>query len=90
MRNPWRSGRRLDAVFWAPVTAVIRRSQPPGTLAKAEPKTLRCRIVHAAARLTRGSRQRRLNIQVAPPASLPIFNGTSRISWYASAAFSRH
>ena len=25
MPNPWRSSRRREAVFWAPVTAVIRR-----------------------------------------------------------------
>ena len=37
-----------------------------GSLARAEPKTLR-RILHAAARLTRGGRQRRLNIQAAWP-----------------------
>jgi hypothetical protein len=37
-----------------------------GTLAKAEPKTLRYRILHAAAKLTRG-RQRHLNIQATWP-----------------------
>ena len=32
-----------------------------GDLAKAEPKTLRYRVLHAAARLVRGGRQRRQN-----------------------------
>ena len=33
-----------------------------GDLAKAEPKTLRYRLLHVAARLTRGGRQLRLRI----------------------------
>ena len=32
-----------------------------GDLAKAEPKTLRYRVLHTAARLVRGGRRRRLN-----------------------------
>ena len=35
-----------------------------GDLARAEPKTLRYRILHAAARLVRGGRRRRLKFQV--------------------------
>ena len=38
-----------------------------GDLAKAEPKTLRYRVLHAAARLVRGGRRRRLKIQAAWP-----------------------
>jgi hypothetical protein len=38
-----------------------------GDLAKAEPKALRYRVLHAAARLTRGGRRRHLKI----PASWP-------------------
>ena len=34
-----------------------------GDLAKAEPKTLRYRVLHSAARLVRGGRKRRLKIQ---------------------------
>jgi hypothetical protein len=38
-----------------------------GDLARAEPKTLRYRILHTAARLVRGSRRRRLKIQASWP-----------------------
>jgi hypothetical protein len=38
-----------------------------GDLAKAEPRTLRYRVLHAAARLARGGRRRRLKIQASRP-----------------------
>lgn len=38
-----------------------------GDFAKAEPKTLRYRVLHAAARLVRGGRKRRLKIQATWP-----------------------
>jgi hypothetical protein len=38
-----------------------------GDLARAEPKTLRYRLLHAAARLVRGARRRRLKIQATWP-----------------------
>ncbi|MGH3408579.1 MAG: transposase [Streptosporangiaceae bacterium] len=38
-----------------------------GDLARAEPKTLRYRVLHAAARLVRGGRKRRLKIQATWP-----------------------
>ena len=38
-----------------------------GDLAKAEPKTLRYRVLHAAARLVRGGRRRRMKIQASWP-----------------------
>jgi len=38
-----------------------------GELARAEPKTLRYRVLHAAARLVRGGRRRRLKIQASWP-----------------------
>jgi hypothetical protein len=38
-----------------------------GDLARAEPKTLRYRVLHAAARLARGGRKRRLKIQATWP-----------------------
>jgi len=38
-----------------------------GKLAKAEPKTLRCRVCHAAARLVRGGRRKTLKIAAAWP-----------------------
>jgi hypothetical protein len=51
-----------------------------GSLARAEPKTLRYRILHAAARLTRGGRQRRLNIQATWPWAADIITAWERIS----------
>ena len=38
-----------------------------GDLAKAEPRTLRYRVLHTAARLVRGGRKRRLKIQASWP-----------------------
>jgi hypothetical protein len=51
-----------------------------GQLAKAEPKTLRYRILHAAARLTRGGRQRHLRIQATWPWAADITTAWDRIS----------
>jgi hypothetical protein len=51
-----------------------------GPLAKAEPKTLRYRILHAAAKLTRGGRQRRLNIAATWPWAPDITTAWDRIS----------
>ncbi len=51
-----------------------------GRLAGAEPKTLRYRILHAAARLTRGGRQRRLKIQATWPWAADIITAWNRIS----------
>jgi hypothetical protein len=51
-----------------------------GRLAGAEPKTLRYRILHTAARLTRSSRQRRLKIQASWPWATEIVTAWERIS----------
>jgi Transposase DDE domain group 1 len=51
-----------------------------GSLAKAEPKTLRYRILHAAARLVRGGRQRHLKIQATWPWSADITTAWERIT----------
>jgi hypothetical protein len=51
-----------------------------GNLARAEPKTLRYRILHAAARLTRSGRQRRLKIQASWPWAADITTAWQRIS----------
>jgi predicted ATPase len=48
-----------------------------GSLARAEPKTLRYRILHAAARLTR---QRRLKIQASWPWAADIVTAWERIT----------
>jgi hypothetical protein len=50
-----------------------------GDLAKAEPKTLRYRVLHAAARLVRGGRRRRLKIQATWPWAEAITTAWRRI-----------
>ena len=50
-----------------------------GDLAKAEPKTLRYRILHTAARLVRGGRRRRLKIQATWPWAEAITTAWQRI-----------
>lgn len=51
-----------------------------GQLAKAEPKTLRYRILHAAARLVRGGRRRRLKVPRTWPWATQIENAWQRIA----------
>jgi Transposase DDE domain group 1 len=51
-----------------------------GPLAKAEPKTLRYRVLHAAARLTRSGRQRRLKIAATWPWAPAIVTAWDRIT----------
>jgi hypothetical protein len=51
----------------ATLLAWLRLLALDGPLAKAEPKTLRYRVLHAAARLTRSGRQRHLNIAATWP-----------------------
>ena len=51
----------------ATLLAWLRLLALDGDLAKAEPKTLRYRILHAAARLTRSSRHRQLKIPATWP-----------------------
>ena len=51
-----------------------------GDLAKAEPKTLRYRILHAAARLARSGRRRRLKIAATWPWAQVIVTAWARIS----------
>jgi len=50
-----------------------------GDLAKAEPKTLRYRVLHTAARLVRGGRRRRLKIQASWPWAAAITAAWQRI-----------
>jgi hypothetical protein len=50
-----------------------------GDLASAEPKTLRYRVLHAAARLVRGGRRRRLRIQASWPWAEAITTAWQRI-----------
>jgi hypothetical protein len=56
-----------------------------GDLARAEPKTLRYKILHAAARITRGARRRQLRIQASWPWAADIVTAFGRISALAHA-----
>jgi Transposase DDE domain group 1 len=51
-----------------------------GDLAKAEPKTLRYRFLHTAARLVRGGRRRRLQIPGSWPWASSLVTAWARIS----------
>ena len=51
-----------------------------GDLARAEPKTLRYRVLHAAARMVRGGRRRRLKIQASWPWAEAITVAWERVS----------
>ena len=51
-----------------------------GDLAKAEPKTLRYRVLHAAARLARGGRRRRWKFPATWPWAQAITRAWQRIS----------
>ena len=50
-----------------------------GDLARAEPKTLRYRILHAAARLTHGGRRRTLKIAATWPWAAAITTAWQRV-----------
>ena len=50
-----------------------------GKLAKAEPKTLRYRLLHAAARLVRGGRRKTLKIATGWPWAIAIATAWKRI-----------
>ncbi len=50
-----------------------------GDLARAEPKTLRCRLLHAAARLVRGGRRRTLKIAANWPRSDEVVTAWHRV-----------
>jgi Transposase DDE domain group 1 len=55
------------ALIAATLLAWLRLLALDGALARAEPKALRYKILHAAARITRGARRRQLNIQASWP-----------------------
>jgi Transposase DDE domain group 1 len=68
------------ALTAAALLAWLRLLALDGPLARAEPKTLRYRILHAAAKLTCGGRQRRLNIAATWPWAAGILTASERIS----------
>jgi nucleotide-binding universal stress UspA family protein len=76
INSAWLTAAMTAAVLlaWLKVLAL------DGDLAKAEPKTLRYRILHAAARLVRGGRRRRLKIPITWPWADQIENAWQRIT----------
>jgi hypothetical protein len=81
MNKAWLSA----ALIAATLLAWLRLLALDGDLAKAEPKTLRYKILHAAARITRGARRRRLKIQATWPWAADIVTAFARISALAHA-----
>jgi hypothetical protein len=73
------------ALIAATLLAWLRLLALDGSLARAEPKTLRYRILHAAARLTRGARRRQLRIQASWPWAADIVTAFRRVSALAHA-----
>jgi hypothetical protein len=68
------------ALIAATLLAWLRALALDGDLAKAEPKTLRYRILHTAARLVRGGRRQRLKIPATWPWAAAIVNAWNRIT----------
>lgn len=68
------------ALIAAALLAWLQLLALDGDLAKAEPKTLRYRILHAAARLVHGGRRRRLKIPTTWPWAAAIANAWHRIT----------
>jgi hypothetical protein len=70
----------VTALIAATLLAWLRHLALDGDLVKAEPKTLRYRILHAAARLVRSGRRRRLKISAAWPWATAIQTAWDRIT----------
>jgi len=64
------------ALIAATLLAWLRLLALDGPLASAEPKTLRYRILHAAARITRGARRRQL--KSGPAGAVQVVNVPSK------------
>jgi hypothetical protein len=76
MNKAWQAA----ALTAATLLAWLKLLALDGSLARAEPKTLRYRILHAAARLARGGRRRRLKIDASWPWANDIVLAWNRIS----------
>jgi hypothetical protein len=76
MNKAWQAA----ALAAAALLAWLKLLALDGSLATAEPKTLRYRILHAAARLTRSGRRRRLRIQATWPWAADIVTAWERVS----------
>jgi hypothetical protein len=81
INNAWMTA----ALAAATLLAWLRLLALDGDLAKAEPKTLRYRILHTAARLVRGGRHRRLKLPAAWPWADAIVAAWQRITALAQA-----
>ena len=68
------------ALIAATLLAWLRLLALDGNLAKAEPKTLRYRLLHAAARLTRSGRRRHLKIAATWPWAPAIITAWERVT----------
>jgi hypothetical protein len=68
------------ALIAATLLAWLRLLALDGNLAKAEPKTLRYRLLHAAARLARSGRRRRLKIAATWPWAPAIVTAWERVT----------
>jgi Transposase DDE domain group 1 len=68
------------ALTAATLLAWLRLLALDGDLAKAEPKTLRYRVLHAAGRLVRSGRQRRLKISASWPWAPAIMTAWHRVT----------
>jgi DDE family transposase len=76
MNKAWMSA----SLTAAALLAWLRLLALDGPLARAEPKTLRYRILHAAARLARSGRRRRLKIQATWPWAADIVTAWERVT----------
>ena len=68
------------ALIAAALLSWLRLIALDGDLAKAEPKTLRYRVLHAAGKLVRGGRRRRLKIPATWPWAEAIATAWARIT----------
>jgi hypothetical protein len=73
------------ALIAATLLAWLKLLALDGALARAEPKTLRYRVLHVAGRLVRGARRRQLKIQATWPWAADIVTAFGRISALAHA-----
>ena len=73
------------ALIAATLLAWLRLLALDGPLARAEPKTLRYKILHAADRLTRGGRRRQLKIAATWPWACDIVTAWTRTAALAHA-----
>jgi len=73
------------ALTAATLLAWLRHLALDGDLAKAEPETLRYRILHTAARLARSGRRRNLKVPATWPWAAAIVNAWNRITAPAQA-----